>query len=75
MLLLEPTVCIDMLFLNYRNEYELLVADRKGVCLVYDIRKTGDRIIMGTLGEQAMVSSYKYRGFGTCETSYTPYIL
>lgn len=51
MLLLEPTVCIDMLFLNYRNEYELLVADRKGVCLVYDIRKTGDRIIMGTLGE------------------------
>lgn len=34
-----------------RNEYELLVGDMEGRCTLFDIRKPGEKAVLGVIGE------------------------
>lgn len=40
---------------SYRNEYEIIVGDEKGICLLYDIRKTEGNTVLGTVGQYFLV--------------------
>ena len=50
--------CISWYKWLNRNEYEIIVGDEKGVCLLYDIRKTDGHTVLGTVGQYSRIVSF-----------------